>query len=194
MSKIKNKYDKSIDEYIEISKGDITLYVILSIICVTITGYFLINENIGNWLFVFLIVFTMILPIRSIEKIVVHFNLKKIKKHLEENNLLDKIGKIEFYNEQDYFLTEKYMIIYRDKVVDSFEYSEIKSIQKEYKHKIGKNSETKNYLHITLRDNRKYRILTFSTVLVNEDYRDISDNLLKKNPKIEVLKDITKIN
>ena len=37
MSKKKNKYDKSIDEYIEISKGDITLYTILSIIIIVIS-------------------------------------------------------------------------------------------------------------------------------------------------------------
>ena len=34
MSKKKNKYDKSIDEYIEISKGDITLYTILSLVVI----------------------------------------------------------------------------------------------------------------------------------------------------------------
>ena len=195
MSKKKNKYDKSIDEYIEISKGDITLYTILSIIVVVVSLIVIIVNKLytESFMLFFFLVICIIPSLRTVEKINVKHNLLEIKDYLVTNNLLDKIGKIEFYNEQDYFLTEKYMIIYRDKIVDCFEYSEIKSIQKEYKHKIGKNSESQNFLFIELKDDRRYEILTASTVLVNEDFKDISDDLLKKNPNIEVLEDSTKI-
>lgn len=195
MSKKKNKYDKSIDEYIEISKGDITLYTILSLIVIVVSLIAIIVNKLytePTILFFFLVI-CIIPSLRTVEKIKVKHNLLEIKDYLVTNNILDKIGKIEFYNEEDYFLTEKYMIIYRDKIVDCFEYNEIKSIQKTYSHKIGKNSESKNFLFIELKDDRRYEILTASTVLVNEDFRDISDDLLKKNPNIEVLEDSTKI-
>lgn len=193
MSKIKNKYDKTLDEYIEISKGDITLYFILSLIVIAINIAIIIYNKIYNEGIFFFVILCIIPLLRTLEKITVKHNLIKIKKYLTDNQLIDKIGTIEFYNEEDYFLTEKYMIIFRNRVVDHFEYSEIKSIQKEHKHTIGKNSKSQSYLYIILNNGREYRVLTSSTVMVNEDYKDISDNLLKKNPNIVVEEEASNI-
>ena len=60
--------------------------------------------------------------------------LKQIKKYLTDNNLLDKIGNIDYWNERYYFLTDNYMIIKQGKEIYSFKYSEIEKI---YKVKLG---------------------------------------------------------
>lgn len=193
MSKIKNKYDKTLDEYIEISKGDITLYFILSLIVIAINIAIIIYNKIYNESILFFVILCIIPLLITLKKITVKHNLLKIKKYLTDNQLIDKIGTIEFYNEEDYFLTEKYMIIYRNKVVSHFEYSEIKCIQKEHKHTIGKNSKSQSYLYIILNNGTEYRVLISSTVMVNEDYKDISDNLLKKNPNIVVEEEASNI-
>ena len=196
MSKKKNKYDKPLDEYIEISKGDITLYTIISLIVIVISAIAIIVNKLYTESFIlfFFLVICIIPSLRTVEKIKVKHNLLEIKDYLVTNNLLDKIGKIEFYNEQNYFLTEKYMIICKNRIVNIFEYKDIKSIKKVYKHTVGKNSKTRGFLYITLNDGRIHTVLIYNTSLMNEDYKDISDDLCKKNQNIIIENEETTIN
>lgn len=64
-----------------------------------------------------------------IDRIYVFWNLRQIKKHLIENDLLDKIGEIDYWNESNFFLTKNYFIIKKGKQVRAILYKEILSIK-----------------------------------------------------------------
>lgn len=178
----KRKSNKlTIDEYINIAKDDIIVYAVVTIILLAISLYFGIKYN-----FYFYLLFVGLIMIdRIYERIDTLLNLKKIKTYLVDNNLLNKIGNIDYWNNRYYFLTDNYMIIKQKKVIYSFEYSEIEKIYKESRVQHGKTSYFQEYLHIIVNDN-DFKILISSTILVGEDYRDISDYLIEKNPKIIV--------
>ena len=122
---------------------------------------------------------------RIVERIDTLLTLKKIKSYLVENNLLDKIGNIDYWNDRYYFLTDNYMIIKQNKIIDAFKYSEIERIYKESYVELSKHSYSQEHLHIVV-NNNDFKILISTTVLVGEDFRDISDYLIEKNPKIIV--------
>ena len=179
--KKKEKKKLTIDEYIDISKGDITVYVIVTIILLAISLWFGIKYN-----FYFHLLFIGLIMIgRVSERIDTLLTLKKIKRYLVDNNLLDKIGNIDYWNDRYYFLTDNYMIIKQNKEIFSFKYSEIERIFKESYFELSKHSYSQEHLHIIVNDN-DFKILISTTVLVGEDYRDISDYLIKKNPNIIV--------
>lgn len=179
--KKKEKKKLTLDEYIEIGKGDIIVYVIVTIILLAISLYVGIKYN-----FYFYIIFIGILMIgRIVERIDTLLTLKKIKSYLVENNLLDKIGNIDYWNDRYYFLTDNYMIIKQNKIIDAFKYSEIERIYKESYVELSKHSYSQEQLHIVV-NNNDFKILISTTVLVGEDFRDISDYLIEKNPKIIV--------
>ena len=181
IEKKKEKKKLTLDEYIEIGKGDIIVYVIVTIILLAISLYVGIKYN-----FYFHIIFIGILMIgRIVERIDTLLTLKKIKSYLVENNLLDKIGNIDYWNDRYYFLTDNYMIIKQNKIIDAFKYSEIERIYKESYVELSKHSYSQEHLHIVV-NNNDFKILISTTVLVGEDFRDISDYLIEKNPKIIV--------
>ena len=122
---------------------------------------------------------------RIVERIDTLLTLKKIKGYLVENNLLDKIGNIDYWNDRYYFLTDNYMIIKQNKIIDAFKYSKIERIYKESYVELSKHSYSQEHLHIVV-NNNDFKILISTTVLVREDFRDISDYLIEKNPKIIV--------
>lgn len=180
MSK-REKKKLTIDEYIDIGKGDITVYVVVTIILLAISLWFGIKYN-----FYFHLLFIGLIMIgRVSERIDTLLTLKKIKRYLVDNNLLDKIGNIDYWNDRYYFLTDNYMIIKQKKEIFSFKYSEIERIFKESYFELSKHSYSQEHLHIIVNDN-DFKILISTTVLVGEDYRDISDYLIKKNPSIIV--------
>lgn len=184
---MKNKEKKklTLDEYIDIGKSDIIVYVSVTFILLTIFLYIGIKYNVYYYLF-----FVGLIVIgRSYERIETFVTLKQIKKYLTDNNLLDKIGNIDYWNERYYFLTDNYMIIKQGKEIYSFKYSEIEKIYKENNLVINKHSRSQEYLHIIV-GNNNFIILIYSTVLVGEDFKDISDYLIKKNPNIVIGKTI----
>ena len=78
------------------------------------------------------------------------------------------------------------MIIKYNKIVYSFKYSEIIRIYKENNTKIGRRySNSQEYLHIVTNDN-DFKVLIASTILVGEDFKDISDYLIEKNQNIRI--------
>ena len=184
---MKNKEKKKItlDEYIDIGKSDIIVYVSVTLIFLIIFLYIGIKYNVYYYLFFV----GLIIIGRSYERIDTFVTLKQIKKYLTDNNLLDKIGNIDYWNERYYFLTDNYMIIKQGKEIYSFKYSEIEKIYKENNLVINKHSRSQEYLHIIV-GNNNFIILVYSTVLVGEDFKDISDYLIKKNPNIVIGKTI----
>lgn len=179
--KKKEKKKLTIDEYIDIGKGDITVYAFVTIILLAISLWFGIKYN-----FYFHLLFIGLIMIgRVSERIDTLLTLKKIKRYLVDNNLLDKIGNIDYWNDRYYFLTDNYMIIKQKKEIFSFKYSEIERIFKESYFELSKHSYSQEHLHIIVNDN-DFKILISTTVLVGEDFRDISDYLIKKNPNIIV--------
>ena len=184
---MKNREKKklTLDEYIDIGKSDIIVYICVTFILLTIFLYVGIKYNVYYYLF-----FVGLIVIgRTSERIETFMTLKQIKKYLTINNLLDKIGNIDYWNERYYFLTDNYMIIKQNKKIYSFKYSEIKKIYKESNLVLNKYSKSQEYLHIVV-GNNNFIILIYSTVLVGEDFKDISDYLIKKNPNIVIGKTI----
>ena len=160
--KKKEKKKLNIDEYIDIGKGDIFVYMIVTIILLVISLYIGIKYN-----FYYHIIFIVLLMGgRTAERIDTLFTLKKIKSYLIDNNLLSKIGNIDYWNERYYFLTDNYMIIKYNKIVYSFKYSEIIRIYKENNTKIGRHSNSQEYLHIVTNDN-DFKILIASTIFID---------------------------
>ena len=182
---MKNKKKLTIDEYIDIAKNDIIVYASVTFILLTIFLYVGIKYNVYYYLFFV----GLIIIGRTYERIDAFLTLKQIKKYLTINNLLDKIGTIDYWNEKYYFLTDNYMIIKQGKEIYSFKYSEIKRIYKESNLVLNKYSKSQEYLHILV-GNNNFIILIYSTVLVGEDFKDISDYLIKKNPNIVIEKTI----
>ena len=184
---MKNKEKKklTLDEYIDIGKSDIIVYICVTFILLTIFLYVVIKYNVYYYLFFV----GLIIIGRSYERIDTFVTLKQIKKYLTDNNLLDKIGNIDYWNERYYFLTDNYMIIKQGKEIYSFKYYEIEKIYKENNLVINKHSRSQEYLHIIV-GNNNFIILVYSTVLVGEDFKDISDYLIKKNPNIVIGKTI----
>ncbi len=184
---MKNREKKklTLDEYIDIGKSDIIVYICVTFILLTIFLYVGIKYNVYYYLF-----FVGLIVIgRTSERIETFMTLKQIKKYLTINNLLDKIGNIDYWNERYYFLTDNYMIIKQGKEIYSFKYYEIEKIYKENNLAINKHSKSDDYLHIIV-GNNNFIILIYSTVLVGEDFKDISDYLIKKNPNIVIGKTI----
>lgn len=184
---MKNREKKklTLDEYIDIGKSDIIVYICVTFILLTIFLYVGIKYNVYYYLFFV----GLIIIGRTSERIETFMTLKQIKKYLTINNLLDKIGNIDYWNERYYFLTDNYMIIKQGKEIYSFEYSEIEKIYKESNLVLNKYSKSQEYLHIVV-GNNNFIILIYSTVLVGEDFKDISDYLIKKNPNIVIGKTI----
>lgn len=184
---MKNKEKKklTLDEYINIGKSDIIVYVSVTLILLIIFLYVGIKYNVYYYLFFV----GLIIIGRTYERIETLVTLKQIKKYLTDNNLLDKIGNIDYWNEKYYFLTDNYMIIKQGKEIYSFNYSEIERIYKESNLVLNKHSRSQEYLHIIV-GNNNFIILIYSTVLVGEDFKDISDYLIKKNPNIVIGKTI----
>ena len=184
---MKNKEKKKItlDEYIAISKSDIIVYASVTLILLAIFLYVGIKYTIYYYLFFV----GLIIIGRTYERIETFVTLKQIKKYLIDNNLLDKIGNIDYWNEKYYFLTDNYMIIKQNNKIYSFKYSEIEKIYKENNLTLNKHSKLNDYLHIVV-GNNNFIILIYSTVLVGEDFKDISDYLIKKNPNIVIGKTI----
>ncbi len=179
--KKKEKKKLTIGEYIDIAKWDIVIYVIVSVVLLLISLYIGIKYN----FYYHLIFIGIIIVIKIRERIDTYFTLKKIKSYLVDNNILDKIGNIDYWNERYYFLTDKYMIIKQNKVIYSFKYSEIKRIYKESYINLGMHGYAQEYLHI-ITSNNDFKILIYTTILVSEDYKDISSYLMEKNPNIKV--------
>lgn len=178
------KKKKTIDEYIEIAKGDITVYIILTVV---FTFFLLCMGCLTDWYYI--VLFSIIMPVIAIERITVYFDLKKIKKYLIENDIISKMGHIDFWNEKNYFLTDNYLIILREKIIYAIKYSEIKQIYIEDYLVIGKNSKQEEYLHVLTKEN-EFRILMWTTILVAEEFYDLKKYLLEKNPKIKLLNPI----
>ena len=177
--------NKTIDDYLTESKYDLILYVIITVIL--IIANIIIYAFFTAGAFMILMFLSIFHFSNTLGKMNTYTNIIKIKKFIETKNL--SIGKIIFWNELDYFLTDKYMIIIRHKIVDYFNYDEIEEIYKETKvRKSGRNIHIYELLHIILIDERDYSILTWDLNLNNQEIKDITDFLLKKNPKI---KDIT---
>lgn len=187
-----NEKNKTIDDYIIEAKTDIYVYIIVAFIILFFLLFFSYKVK-----FYYLLIVS-IFPFLSIfTKIEVYHRVKRVKQYLIKNSLLDKIEKIDYWNNEYYFLTENYMIFITKKSIDIFSYSDIKEIEKEINYKVGSSvshTSPTDYLHIILNDNRQYKVaINVGANLVNEDVRDISSYLLEKNKKIKEKESLVKI-
>ncbi len=169
-----------LDDYISIAKSDINTYVIFTVIIFGVLLF--IGYKVS---FYYILFFDIIMVIRVIERIDTYNNLRLIKSYLVEKNLINKLDKINFWNERNYFLTTNYLIIVKNKKVYLISYNEILKIYTETILRLNKHGGYQEYLHIFTSSN-EFKILTFSTKLVGEELMNIKDYLLNKNDKIIV--------
>lgn len=166
------KKNKTIDELIIINKYDILIYLIMLLIIFSILLYISYKTNIYYYLI--LMIFHIFLTIEKVES---YFNLKNIKKYIENNKL--KIGTIFYWNELKYMLTDNYLILKDTKNIKHFKYSDISEIE------YIRLKKTKNLL-IELKNKEFYQILISTSYLTVEEFKDPIDFLLEKNPNIKI--------
>lgn len=177
--------NKTLNDYIKEAKDDMVLYFIILgiLIVVQIILYILYGIPVVIC-FLFLVLAHLLF---TTDKITSYNNVLRINKYLISNQLENKIGNIIFWNEKNYFLTDNYLILVKNFKVHCIDYKDIKTISKRIEIKLNKHSGTNEFLTIELKDNNKYDILIWTTFLVGEEYKDISDFLIEKNSKIEVI-------
>ena len=175
---IQKSKHKSFDEYINDKKWDIIIRVIIFILIIPLIIYFIPSFDFQLMIYA---IFVFIL----IDYLHVYNYYIDIKKYVINNNLIDRIGNILFSNNLNYFLTDNYIIIIKENMINCFEYSEIIKLYKTRKINWGRMSSYSEQLHIVTLD-REYSITIYSTSnsIVNEDQYDISEFLLEKNPNI----------
>lgn len=172
--------NKTIDEYVNIAKTDIIVYFIMLILISLILLF--ISYKI-NWFY--LMIFCIAFPFPIINRVLTYRNLKNIKNYLIKNSLLDKIGKIVFWNEKNYFLTDNYIITSEYNVTRLYKYDDILKISKSNNTVLNsKNSYYEEYLIITFKDKEQIELLVYTTALVDEEFKDITEFLLNKNKNI----------
>ena len=150
-----------IDDYIKFAKEDMKFYFLVGI--VVFVALLIFSYIVNFYYLLILIIFHLLL---YVGKINAYNNLKKFKTYAITNNLtLNGV-----------FIIKKTKACY-------FRYDDIKEIYKKSEYTPKVHSWDEN-LHIVLKNNDEYSILIFSTALVNEEFRDITNYLLDKNPKI----------
>ena len=174
------KKELRLDDYISIAKSDINTYIIATVIIFGVLLF--IGYKVD---FYYILFFDLIMIFRILERISTYNNLKMIKKYLIDKDLVNKIEKIDFWNEKNYFLTSNYLVIVQHKSVYAIKYSDISKIYVETILNINRPGSYEEYLHI-FSSNNEFKILTFSTKLVGEEFMNIKDYLLNKNDKIIV--------
>ncbi len=173
---------QNIDNYIKYAKEDMKFYFILGIIiflALLIFSYF-----VNFYYLLLLIIFHLLF---CIGKVNAYTNLKKIKKYAITNNLTEELNHIEYFNQENYILALNGMFIVKKTKACYFRYDDIKEIYKKMDYTPKVHSWEEN-LHIILKNKDEYSILIFSTALVNEELKDITNYLINKNPKISVKK------
>lgn len=170
---------KNFNTYIKENNTDILIYCCLFIV-ITLLLLFVGYKIHCYYILLFDIFFLNSVALR----IEVKLNLKKIYTYLINHNLIDEVGTIEYWNERNYFLTEKYIIILYNGKVKMISYLDIVSIEKDKKMRWKQYSYYEEYLIITLSNNETYKILSYTTILTNEKYKDLSYFLLAKNSNI----------
>ena len=179
--------NRTIDDYLDLAKTTLLFYLIMTVISffvLLVFGYIID--------FYYVLLMDLLMLFASFSKLDAYLNLKKIRKYLVDNHIISKIGIINYWNDKNYFLTDNYMIIKNRNTNDiyAFTYDEILEIYEEKKYELSNGnlstSQYNEYLHIVLRD-YEVKVLTYTTILVDEDYKNIKDYLLNKNPNIKIL-------
>ena len=170
------------DKYINENKNDIIVYFMVLIV---VSIVLFIIGKITNFYYILLLDFFSINAFLS--KIIVRRNLIQIEKYIYDNNLNKKIGEIEYWNDNNYFLTTNCIILLENKVIDIIPYEKIKSIYYKSKMNLDWISHIDRMLYIILDNDKEYSFLVHSTLLVNENTKDIGSYLKSKNKKIKII-------
>lgn len=179
-----SKKEKTIDDYIKSSKISFSFPIMLMVILfivVLISKYYI------------LLYFELFILIVIMDWMNERNNICSIKKYLVKHNLINEIGFIYFWNENDCMLTDNYFILMVLSKVIVFKYEDIDSIYKKTKankklfHFTFKINGFDDYLYICLKNGQEYRLLIGSTIVRSEKLMDISEYLLSKNPKIKFI-------
>ena len=179
----KERYDKSIDEYITEAKIDVVIYFMVFLIIFLVGLYF--SYRWGEYIFIIFLGGWLLFSLLG--RVQVLYHVSKTKKYLISNHLLDKIGKIIFWDNDSYFLTDYYFIIFYRFRVHIFSYDDILSIQKEVCYR---RHNSNDHLYIALKNQETFHVLIDSYNMTISDNKDISKFLLSKNPSILVDDDV----
>lgn len=181
---MKRKKEMSIDDYIKDAEINFSFPIILIIILLVVSFF---------TKFYLLLLLVCVILIIIAGQLNTRCNIYKIKKFLNDKDLIDKIGNVYFWNEENYMLTDYYFIIIVNNKVNAFKYEDIDKI---YKKIFWGDKEVKvrhyfskipvyEYLYISLKSNKVYRVLIWSSHNQNARLMDISDYLISKNKNIK---------
>ncbi len=155
------------------------------------------SKDIRETILIFSFFFGCISLTTLIIKIFYYIRLIRIKYYLKRKNE----NQIIWWNRKDCILTSDEIIIYKWKI-ETFNYSKIKSIcvekvMKAYASKVRVNHIQKDYINISIDDNKKYKVFMNETTSAPQKYfkpyeeiTDISKILLEKNKNIKVQEEI----
>lgn len=167
---------KTIDDCIKDAETNFSFPIILIIILLIISIW---TEYCYILLFFVLVILFYIVNQLKVRKLI-----KKIKKYLVDNDLIDKIGNVYFWNEKDYMVADNYFIILEDNKINIFKYEEIEKVYKKTFVRLSQVGSVEKYLYIYLKNGEEYKILISSTLVRSEEFMDISDFLISKNIEI----------
>lgn len=172
----KSKNNKEIGEYLQryIFVIIILIIVIISLILV-LNHFYLIS--VLSYIATFLIIYMYFIIIDTVKK---YRNLKKIQKYLLQNQLIDKIGEIEFSNYVDYILAKKYMIIISHKNIYCYSYKDIEKIE----NRTIEASQTQNIIVLTIKNQGKISLHPYAITIPSKCKLDVKEYLIQKNPNI----------
>lgn len=178
---MENENREKINKMVETAKYDMIFSLLIFVVVTLVISIMVFNGLTPIYLFFILIPLFFLYG-----KIISYINIKAIKRYIEKNNLYSKMGKIEYWNEEYYLLTDNYIIIRQGKI-NHFKYSEIMEIESKKTYRLHTPGSIEKNLYIKLVSNKKYKVLLNTTSLVNEEYKDITDFLLSKNSKIKMI-------
>lgn len=173
--------EKTIDDCVKDAETSLSFPIILIIILLIISIW-------TEYRYI-LLFFVLVILFYIANQLEVRKTIKRIKKYLINNNLIDKIGNVYFWNEKDYMITDNYFIILEDNKINVFKYEEIEKIYKKTFVRLSQVGSVEKYLYIYLKNGEEYEILINSTLVRSEEFMDISDYLISKNPNIRNLDD-----
>ena len=179
------KRERDFKYYLDISFSDIIVHFFILFLLFFILLYIAYIKN-----FYYILFFDLIVFFNLIEKIFINLSLRKIDIYLKENNMIDKLGLVYYWNDYNCFFTENYVIYYKKKVY-IFKYSEIKSMHKESYFQSSKHGGYEEYLIINTLYN-SFSILTHSNHITCIDYKDLSKYILDKNSNIIIEDEVKK--
>ncbi len=175
---------KKVSEYVKEAKEDVVFYWILFLLLLFLVGIlFLFQNNMAYWILVFCFAHFLL----TLGKCITYFLIKKLYRYFLEQKLVEEMNSVYFWNKETCMLTEHFVFLLHKNKFIHFSYDSICEISKKVHVISRRNRSMDEYLYIKTKEGKEYKVLIWTTNMVNVDYQDISAFLLLKNKKVKVV-------